>query len=148
MENHGLEVKPPEFRFTVIAVYLDALRCQISEGLYVLDSGTLNRKTKFYQNVICRLVVPEKYQDSDWWIKRELDNRNTLKSKMRNFIQVMSHVTNCFVKKNRKDPSQENNSFNTFRYPTDQQRMEAAGNRKRQAVTSTPASDHRMVTLI
>ena len=111
-------------------------------------ANDVERKTEFHQNVICRLVVPEKYEDSDGWIKRELDDRNTLKCKMRNFIQVMSHVTNCFVKKKQKDPSPENNSLNTFRYPTYQQRMEAAGKRKRQAETSTPASDHRMVTLI
>ena len=58
---------------TTIARYEDALRRQLCEGLYILQSGTLNRKVEFNNNVISRLEVPDLEIYQEKWLKEELE---------------------------------------------------------------------------
>ena len=52
MESNWTRVTLPEFEFKVIASYEDALRRQLCKELQILQSGTLNRKLEFNNNVI------------------------------------------------------------------------------------------------
>ena len=55
MEMHQDSTTAPEFKWSILDSYKDALRRQLCEGLYILESGSLNRKHEFNRNLICRM---------------------------------------------------------------------------------------------
>ena len=65
LEKHHTSICAPEFKWSVLDKYKDALRRQLCEGLYILESGSLNEKLEFNRNIICRLDVTMDTQWSD-----------------------------------------------------------------------------------
>ena len=43
MMNHCDDATVPKFKFRVVSCFQDALRRQISEGLHIIEKGTLNK---------------------------------------------------------------------------------------------------------
>ena len=72
---HRSSIEPPRFKWKVRDQYPDALRRQISEGLHIIQSGTLNKKCEFNSNITCRLQVAEFNLITDKQLKRELESR-------------------------------------------------------------------------
>ena len=92
VEAHGTEMIPPDFTFEVIKQYRDAYSRQIAEALYIMNEGSLNNKTEFGINYVCRLEtgLPEwrgeaLYKDEQ---KRKIDSMEKIKS----FCSVLKSV--------------------------------------------------------
>ena len=54
-EKHNDARQCPEFKFRVKSQYKDALTRQISEAIFILNGGGLNRKCEFRINEVCRM---------------------------------------------------------------------------------------------
>ena len=151
MESHGTGVTLPEFEFKVIASYEDALRRQLCEGLHILQSGTLNRKLEFNNNVISRLEVPDSniYQES--WLRERLDDRSSYRSKINSFIGVMSSILNDwpYNKYNKKKMQEEQGPIDSLHCYRFSNYTPMEGKRKQlDYESSTPTSGRREVVLI
>ena len=86
MEVHGLSVEPPEFEWKILDKYKDPLRRQLCKGLHIWQSGTLNKKSEFNNNLICRLEVVDKGFLTDKQLKLEIESRREYKEKLREFV--------------------------------------------------------------
>ena len=92
MESHQLDTVCPDFKFEILKKYDDPLRRQIGEALYILDTGSLNRRMEFNENVICRLES----KLTEWEVEKkqsaQMKERNDFNEKIENFISVMSSI--------------------------------------------------------
>ena len=91
MRQHGLQTTCPKFTSKIIASYSDPLRRQLCEALHILEKGTLNSKTEFNMNEICRLQC-ETTQDMNTRVTREQDEEKREKCDIIQFIAVMSSL--------------------------------------------------------
>ena len=105
MEMHQESTTAPEFKWSILDSYKDALRRQLCEGLYILESGSLNRKHEFNRNLICRMEATLDSHLSDSQLKREIEDRKQYKDRVKNFIEKMSVMSDdinlCKGKKNQ-----------------------------------------------
>ena len=76
MEAHTLSLEAPEFKWEVVDSYPDALIRQVTEGLYILETGVLNKRQEFQQNIICRMSAEEMTEDD---LKCELAKKKKYK---------------------------------------------------------------------
>ena len=90
LEKHHTSIYAPEFKWSVLDKYKDALRRQLCEGLYILESGSLNKNLEFNRNIICRLDVTMDTQWSDKQLKLEMNDRRLYNIKLRCFVDKMS----------------------------------------------------------
>ena len=95
MEAHAHSTSAPVFDWKVIDSYNDALRRQLGEGLHILETGALNRKLEFNQNIICRMEVAVNDNPSDDDLKKELSKRKTYTDNLLNFIANKSRTTDA-----------------------------------------------------
>ena len=86
MDSHHDRDDPPEFKWTVIDSYKDALRRQLGEGLHILNAGALNRKCEFNSNIICRMEARADVKTSDKELQEEVVRRKSYMEKLRQFI--------------------------------------------------------------
>ena len=86
MDSHYDSDDPPEFKWTVIDSYKDALRRQLGEGLHILNAGALNRKCEFNSNIICRMEARADVKTSDKELQEEVVRRKSYMEKLRQFI--------------------------------------------------------------
>ena len=95
LEKHTTSCDPPEFKWEVIDAYSDALRRQLCEGLQIIDSGVLNRKMEFHNNLICRMrTATARDELTEKELQKEMDQRRLHKMKIKKFICIMSGVSN------------------------------------------------------
>ena len=99
------------------------MRRQLNEAINILHSGILNRRMEFGRNELCRLEPSRCEFDKEKYFQAELRERKNFKSKMEEFIKVMSRLAELFVtegakKKNKfsHDRSLMCDSDSTFRY--------------------------------
>ena len=89
---HSTQTYCPEFEFSIVKHYKDPLRRQICEAIYIQEQGTLNRKTEFNVNELCRLETNKHWKDLETEVFKESESKATFISKMHNFVDVMKNV--------------------------------------------------------
>ena len=94
MESHSSSLEPPKFKWEVIESFGDALRRQLGEGLLILQSGVLNKRVEFNNNLICRMsattvggVVTEKE------LQDEIEKKRDYTCRLKKFIKHMSKIS-------------------------------------------------------
>ena len=95
MEAHPTRSSCPAFKFEIIESYGDPLRRQICEALYIRLEGTLNRKTEFNTNELCRFEAPEMTIDQERRWKDEFEHRKKIRHNIKNFCDVMSNIVSA-----------------------------------------------------
>ena len=166
MENHGTSIVPPEFKWQVLDKYSDALRRQLAEGLHIIDTGVLNRKLEFNNNIICRMEASTNSVTSENQLQKELDERKKYKENIKSFINVMERVSpvlsnkktnvkysasKCNIKKNQAEHMP--NPLLCYRsqkweYPTSSSPLAQKKRKRRPMETSTPLLDRRESNLL
>ena len=145
MKKHPLDSTCPEFEFTIVTSYKDALRRQIGEALYILAEGNLNRKTEFNLNELCRMEPRHHTKDVEENWRNEFEERRITKEHLKNFCQIMNNVQkNCIKNEKVQSSSKIRSSFYRSKNP------KRSGNsnfqegpsqkRARKMETSTPLS--------
>ena len=103
MESHEHTLEAPEFQWTVVDAYNDALRRQLAEGLHIMESGLLNKKFEFSNNLICRMEVSTNDSLNDENLRLEMARRKTYCDNINEFIRKKAMTTDVIVlKKNKK----------------------------------------------
>ena len=161
MEDHGTSVRAPEFKWQVIDKYSDALRRQLSEGLYILDSGVLNRKLEFNNNIICRMqaVTTTTGVMSETQLQKELEEKKMYRDKLKSFIDVMSHVSpdislmksrNCGIDNIKKKLPPESNTWISCRSNSIKNYLTTTVVKRKRSIMecSTPVSERRETAMI
>ena len=146
MERHGLSTEPPEFEWKIIAKYKDPLRRQLCEGLHILQSGTLNKKSEFNNNLICRLEAVDNKFLTDKQLKLEIESRRENKDKLREFVNVMTRISDAIVLPSGRGRGKSNVNSNESL----SSRYNHSNKRKREAImdTSTPSHSWRDVAMV
>ena len=90
MEHHYNDAECPEFQFEIISQYTDPLRRQLSEALYILKPGTLNKKMEFNSNEICRLLPSKNSWDLEKEMITDSRERGLFKKRIAEFISTKS----------------------------------------------------------
>ena len=74
-DRHRISPTPPSFKFKILRTCKDSLSRQVGEAVWIMEAGTLNNKSEFGLNHICRMV-PSKHPalDEHEW-KSELNDR-------------------------------------------------------------------------
>lgn len=114
MEDHGTDVVSPNFKFEIICAYTDPLRHQLTEAIQISKQATLNGKYEFGLNEIYSLQCSSSSRDREMELKKELQKRQCYRSKIENFIDVMSNICNnknqnCRASKKRtREPTTSN----------------------------------------
>ena len=94
MEQHGIQTKPPRFKFNILSSFKDPLTRQLFEAININAVGNLNRKSEFKSNNLCRLVCSQSEFDREREnIKSRSENSN-FDSNIASFVMVMSDVKN------------------------------------------------------
>ena len=99
MEAHEDTIEAPEFEWKVLDAYPDALRRQLGEGLHILESGALNKKLEFNNNLICRMEVAKNNMLTDKDLQQELTKRRAHASRLTEFIQKKASTTDVILLK-------------------------------------------------
>ena len=111
MECHGTSPTAPSFEFKTIKSFNEPLGRQILEALMIVNIGTLNQKSEFGTNHLCRLQSTK----SDWdrHIEAELEEKDKrkLERDIKQFVIVMSNVN-----KQPRHEHAETNESNVSRY--------------------------------
>ena len=92
MQFHGTETSCPQFKFEVVKRFVDPLRRQLSEGLIIIKSGTMNKKLEYNHNRICRMEASEGPGLSEKALRSELWERQCQREMIQNFVIVMSSL--------------------------------------------------------
>ena len=111
MEFHDAAENCPKFEFKVIDSYKDCLRRQLSEGLHILRSGTMNRRMEFNDNLICRLEAGTGARMGENELKSELAQRRTFKERIEEFI---SRKAACINNRNGEIQNEFGSSTKVF----------------------------------
>ena len=77
----------PKFKLKVLGQYRDALTRQITEAVYILEKGSLNKRNEFRMNEICRLGSKFSEIDSEKQRKIKLDMKFKEEMEISNFIE-------------------------------------------------------------
>ena len=96
MEHHPLETQCPKFKYEVIGRFGDPMRRQLNEAINILHSGILNRRMEFGRNELCRLEPSRCELDKEKYFQAEMRERKNFKTKMEEFIGVMSSLAESF----------------------------------------------------
>ena len=118
MSQHPTDTVRPEFKFKILSAYPEALRRQLSEGLYILERGGLNRRNEFNQNNLCRLQAQQSSEELENCASNILKEKKMFTENITNFIEVMRavhklpNINDAPTKINRA----EDNMQSCFRY--------------------------------
>ena len=102
MESHDHTLEAPEFEWKVVDAYNDALRRQLAEGLHILESGQLNKKLEFSNNLICRMEVNTHDTITDEKLRLEMAKRRTYCDNINEFICKKASTTDVIVSKKKQ----------------------------------------------
>ena len=139
MSKHGCDAVCPIIEFEILDTYSDPLRRQITEALYIMERGSLNRKTEFGFNDICRFEAKDHFQvQEDGW-RSEFSRRKLTTEKMKNFTAVMSNVVDlcCDLKVSKKMPLSKKRPISRLKH---NQTSVPGAKRQKRMETSTPLS--------
>ena len=92
MNKHGLQMRPPEYKFKVLGCYRDSLSRQIAEAVFIEDRGKLNKRSEFGVNHIPRLEVSKSERERDATLEKEAYERANLVSNLTCFKSVILKV--------------------------------------------------------
>ena len=147
MECHATDTSCPKFEFEILKCYSDPLRRQLFEALSIMDQGTLNRRLEFNTNEITRMESTKTCWEVESCFKREQDERQVHKMKIKSFIKTMSAVAQC--DNNKKIDCDSMSIPAEALYDTHNISRFNTKKRKRTMDTSTPlASRYRQVETI
>ena len=141
MLEHYADTTPPKFKFKIVSAYQDPLRRQISEGLHILEKGTLNKRDEFNSNEICRMVsmVGSGWSDRD--LKNELRDRQQFNKRLLEFINMKSKAVNLTRSQDQLTNTNESNAFLSCRNIQPRKR-------KLNMNTSTPMGPRREMEVV
>ena len=91
-EHHGTQITSPAFEYKILNKFKDPLRRQICEAIHIQDQGTLNRKSEFNMNELCRLEVKKHWRDMESQVRSEAESKTVFVNKIANFVDVMNNV--------------------------------------------------------
>ena len=91
-EQHGTQSECPAFEFKILNKFKDPLRRQICEAICIQDQGTLNRKSEFNTNELCRLEARKHWRDMESQLRSEAESKTAFINKLQNFVDVMDNV--------------------------------------------------------
>ena len=89
MQKHSNSLTPPEFKFKCISSYQDALSRQLSEALWILEEGGLNKKNEFNINELCRLENKTSEKENEKEVYRVKQQEKEDEVKLSQFIAVI-----------------------------------------------------------
>ena len=131
--NHGLDLTPPQFKFSVLSSHKDALSRQLMEAIIIKEQGKLNKKQEYSSNKIIRMET-HKYS---WELEVERSEETKLKQNKKEkiccFINVMKNLTLSVLK----------NSFSRSKRQKSKPLSLGKSKRIKMMQTSTPISDRR-----
>ena len=73
---HGTDTKRPGFKFKVVSSHREALSRQICEAILIEETGTLNSKSEFGMNHLCRMVTAHSPWKTEKIMESEAVERN------------------------------------------------------------------------
>ena len=85
MSRHGLQMKPPEFKFKVLGCYRDSLSRQVAETVYIEDRDNMNKRSEFGINHLPKIEATK----SDW------ERGHVLEQEARERANLLSDLS-CF----------------------------------------------------
>ena len=105
LEAHPTSVEAPEFEWKIVDSYSDALRRQLCEGLHILETGSLNKRLEFHNNIICRMRVSSSSSDmTEKELQMELEKKRDFSARIKKFISVMANLSTAIeIKKQNSD---------------------------------------------
>ena len=124
MTSHPTSCKRPEFEFKILSCYPDALRRQLSEGLFIIEKGGLNRRNEFGQNKLCRMQVSKSEDEQEKLSKEVMIEKKLYEEKINNFCSVMknvarlSHCQNGTTHLNFRSSKKRTETYQTVRFQT------------------------------
>ena len=108
MDKHYLDTQPPKFKFDVLSSFKDPLSRQLCDAMNIVQSGNLNKKSKYNTNDLCRLVTSISDKDSEVQVEVDKQERAEKETKLCNFVSVMKIVSRLELARIK---SNENNNF-------------------------------------
>ena len=93
-KHHGLNPTPPSFEFKIVKACKDALTRQVGEAVWIQDKGTLNSKSEFGMNNLCRLVADLTPWQTEEEVRQQELKRKREKEDLVQFVNVMKNVQN------------------------------------------------------
>ena len=90
--SHGTETVQPEFKFKIESSCTDSLSRQIEEAVIIEETGTLNSKSEFGMNHLCRMVVEHNPWDTEEMNKQDEQSRRKNKQDLVEFVAMMKNV--------------------------------------------------------
>ena len=85
--EHDDDLECPEFTFKVLGQFRDALTRQITEAIYIMENGSLNKRNEFRMNEICRMGSKFSEKDSEKQRNDRIESRIREESKIIEFIE-------------------------------------------------------------
>ena len=95
MSKHGLQMYPPEYKFSKVGTFGDSLTRQITEAILIEQYGNLNKKSEFGVNHLSRLDVQRSEQEKEYIMGQEAAERANLLSNLECFVTVVKNVLEC-----------------------------------------------------
>ena len=110
LEHENNETQP-EFKFKVEAGYHEALSRQIGEAILIEETGTLNSKSEFGMNHLCRMVNGQSPWEEEESARLETETKREKKRKIARFCNDIKNVVMCRIDKSSTDNSVANSSY-------------------------------------
>ena len=150
VQEHGLSMIPPRFKFTVIKSFGDSFSRQISEALHIEKEGTLNKRAEYGSNHLHRLVADK----SPWLEEQHREKEARIRANWISDIIAFSHVyKNVLTKCNNLNSSCR--SKISLKRPLllemstkEEQEVVTAMKKKKLEVCSTPTLEYRSVDVM
>ena len=92
MRKHGLQMRPPDYKFKVLGCYRDSLSRQVAEAVYIEDRGNMNKRSEFGINHLSRLEATVPDWERDYAMEQEARERANLMSNLSCFKNVILSV--------------------------------------------------------
>ena len=92
MESHEKSLSPPVFRFKIIDKFSDALSRQLSEALWIIEEGGLNKRHEFKINELCRLDSRRSHKETDRMVRMQKEENRMVEENLSAFINVIKNA--------------------------------------------------------
>ena len=148
MNKHKDDLICPEFKFKVVGQFKDALTRQITEAIYIMESGSLNKKCEFRINTLCRLEANISVKDQEKKRKERIDRQALEDKEIKIFIERLKTKTsqckgpiiyNIIEFNCRSDESEKRGIL------LEEQELPQSKRRKKMSTFSTPRSNPPMM---
>ena len=99
-KQHSLNTTPPPFEFKIVKACKDSLTRQVGEAIWIQDKGTLNSKSEFGMNNLCRLVADLTPWQTEEEVRQQEFKKKKEKEDLFQFVNVMKNVQNFALSPN------------------------------------------------